>query len=151
MKTNGVFLAALLLSSTCIFANFEHITSSLNKTGIPEICSALDKGVLFLEKVQSPAQGEFGEFATYRWSYPDQSNKEYVSTLFTTPFILHTLNYLEIVHEYIAEVKKPAFENMRLLAVTHILNNVETIEGHTGVWSFYGPSARFCWVGGKVL
>ena len=137
-KVNFLFLAVLLLSSTYV-SHISEVSADLNKVDTMKIYSALDKGVLYLENSQSPTEGELGEFATYTWEFPNQSDIKYVSTLFTTPFVLHTLNYLQVIHENIAEVGKPAFENMRLLAGTHILNNIETVEGHTGVWSFFGP------------
>lgn len=103
-----------------------------------EIDTALNNGILYLETVQSPTQGEVGEFATYRWLLPDQSDKEYNFALFTTPFVLHTLNHLTHTHPGLTQVGTTAFENMRSLSETHLLNHMETLEGHTGIWRFYG-------------
>lgn len=109
------------------------------KASTSEIDKALNNGILYFESIQSPTQGELGEFATYKWSLPNQSDNEYNFTLYTTPFVLHTLNHLALTHSYLAQVGTQAFENMRSHAATHLLNNMETLEGQTGVWRFYGP------------
>ncbi len=107
------------------------------------IHSALNNGILYLEGIQSPPAGQVGEFASYRWLLPDQSDKIYIFTVFTTPFVFHTLNRLALTHSYLAQVGTPAFENMRMLAAQHLLSNMETLEEHTGVWSFYGPGGSW--------
>lgn len=103
------------------------------------IDAALENAILYLEKVQSPAQGQVGEFAAYLWLLPDQSDKEYNFAVFTTPFVLHTLNQLALTHSNLSQVRTEAFEDMKSLAAAHLLNNMETLEGHAGVWRFYGP------------
>jgi prenyltransferase beta subunit len=121
-----LFLSALLMTS---------FLASV-KADVSEIDNALNNGILYLESVQS-SYGHEGEFATYRWAQSDQSDKEYIHTMFTTPFVLHTLNYLAFRYEYLAEVGTLAFENMRSVAATHLLDHMETKDGHTGVWRFY--------------
>ena len=111
------------------------------KASISEIDNALNNAILYLEDVQKTSQGHEGEFATYRWLLPSQIDKEYNFTVFTTPFVLYTLNLLTRTHSDLAQVGTSAFENMRSLAATFLLSNVETLEGHTGIWRFYGPGS----------
>ena len=106
------------------------------KASTSEIDNALNNGILYFEDVQT-SYGHEGEFATYMWAQSDQSDKEYIHTMFTTPFVLHTLNHLALTHSYLAEVGTLDFENMRSLAATHLLDYMETKDGHTGVWRFY--------------
>jgi hypothetical protein len=112
---------------------------------VSSIDDALDKGISYFENVQS-SHGHTGEFATYRWSQSNQGDKEYVHTVFTTPFVLHTLNYLATNYGYLPEVIRQAFGNMRSGAKTHLLDHMETKDGHTGIWRFFPPDGPYPWV-----
>ena len=101
------------------------------------IDASLNNGILYLESVQNTSIAHKGEFATYCWLLPDQSDKEYNYSVFTTPFILHTLNLLSLMFPHLTQVRTMAYENMRSMAAGFLMNNIETLDGHTGVWRFY--------------
>ncbi|MEW5803877.1 MAG: hypothetical protein AB1847_17420 [bacterium] len=114
--------------------------------GLSDRCGqAVEKGILFLKGRQSPNglqpedwAGDLhaGEFATYMWHCPDMSDKKYVFTLFTTPFVVHSLN---TAHDLpIGIVSTPEFWQMIRLAASHFAPHEEDIDGHYGIYRFFG-------------
>lgn len=103
----------------------------------------MERGILFLKSRQSPKEPQpedwpgdlhAGEFATYKWNCPDMNDREYVFTLFTTPFVIHSLN----ATKDLPIASTPEFENMILLAVSHFAPHEENIGGHYGIYRFFG-------------
>jgi len=105
----------------------------------------MEKGITFLRDRQSPKEPQpedwpgnlhAGEFATYKWNCPDMKDKGYVFTLFTTPFVIHSLNTMRGLPLEI--VSSPEFEEMVRLAVNHFAPHEESISGHYGIYRFFG-------------
>lgn len=88
------------------------------------IFNSLRKGISFLSKSQIRS----GEFPTMRWKRYDVKDISYVKTVFTTSFILHSLNnvgkFLDI-------------DKISKKAINFLLNEMEN-----GLWRFYGKYFR---------
>lgn len=106
---------------------------------------AVEKGILFLRSCQSPDMPQpedwpgdlhAGEFATYLWCYPDMRDKKYVFTLFTTPFVIHSLTIARDLP--LPVVLAPEYNGMINLAVRHFAPHEEDIDGHYGIYRFFG-------------
>lgn len=104
-----------------VFSQNRQCLRRLDYARLPRLCFAL-----FLQNRQSPNEPQpavwpgdlhAGEFATYKWCCPDMRDKGYVFTLFTTPFVFHSLNIAKELPFEI--VSTPEFDKMISLAVNH--------------------------------
>lgn len=100
--------------------------------------NSLNKSIKYLEAVQTSSGNKKGEFKTYKWIKPGQTDKFYCYTHFTTPFVLYSLNLLENHFSTLSEVRSAAFHVMKSRAAIHLLNTMESQDGYKGIWDFWG-------------
>jgi len=155
LKKKRIFILIFPLICFILFSGirasaFQETLSLLSKNADNDGLSdrfeqVLERGILFLQNRQSPNEPQpvvwpgdlhAGEFATYKWCCPDMRDKGYVFTLFTTPFVFHSLNIAKELPFEI--VSTPEFDKMISLAVNHFTLHEEDIDGHCGIYRFFG-------------
>jgi len=142
LKEKSILLAGLVMGLLLLVESIEatNMTVALSANADESCVESLNGSIKYLEGAQTSSGSKKGEFKTYKWIYPDQRDKQYCYTHFTTPFVLHTLNLLgdNAPLSTLTEVGTAGFNTMKSQAETHLLNSVKSQDGYTGIWDFWG-------------
>ncbi len=100
-------------------------TSVRSPVSLPSLNTSIKKGIDFL----SNAQTEWGEFATYMWNKKNKEFPEYVSSVFITTFVVHSLNFVE---------QSSIIKDMKFKAIQFLQKNMEGV----GTWRFFCKGSK---------